>query len=55
MKGRKYSGCSKIICESLQKPRAHFRLELKGLVKSSCLKCTEHMEEVFPGVQCFHV
>ena len=35
--------------------RSRFRLDWKGLVKSSGLKCTEHMEEVFPGVQCLRV
>ena len=35
--------------------RTRFRFEPKGLVKSSALKCTEHAEEDFPGVQCLHV
>ena len=35
--------------------RSRFRLDWKGLVKSSGLKCTEHIEEVFPGVQCLRV
>ena len=35
--------------------RAHFRKEWKGLVKSSGLKCTEHIEEVFPTVQCLRI
>ena len=35
--------------------RTRFRLDWKGLVKSSGLKCTEHIEEVFPGVQCLRV
>ena len=35
--------------------RSRFRLDWKGLVKSLGLKCTEHIEEVFPGVQCLGV
>ena len=54
MKGGNYSGCLLVKAYKNQ-VLVLVRSELKGLVKSSCLQCTQHMEEVFPGVQCFHV